>query len=100
MQGSDLIKTVRKARVGMLFPTRFAPETKIDDVRKMVEQNEFNNHVLLKVEKLPTKQLLQVLQIMLLSSRSTFIAIPKGNGETKSIGSRCICKTIQIITAK
>ncbi len=52
---SNLIKTVPKARVGMLFATRFAPETKTDDIMKMVEQNDSNTHTLLKVEELPAK---------------------------------------------
>lgn len=52
---SNYIKSVPRSRTGILFATRFDPETKPEDVAKMVDQNELINHPLLKAEELTTK---------------------------------------------
>lgn len=52
---SNHVKSVAWSRTGILFATRFDPETKEEDVAKILEQNELINHPLIKAEELTTK---------------------------------------------
>ncbi len=52
---SSHVKSVPRSRTGILFATRFDPETTPDDVAKMVEQNNLLTHTLIKAEELTTK---------------------------------------------
>lgn len=59
---SNHVKSVERSRTGILFATHFDPETKQEDVAKMLEQNELINHPLIKAEELDQTQLIQIVQ--------------------------------------